>query len=138
MIAQHRCSSIGGSQCYLWSTPQSREARHIGRMTVTAMHAAAALAAALLVAPAVAQDHAPATRSQTVSSADLDLRDARDVARLDLRIARAARQLCGDASAFDMIGRRKARQCADAAAARVADARAAAIDDARTTMMAGR
>lgn len=102
------------------------------------IHAAAALAAALLVAPAAAQDRAPATRSQTVTHADLNLRDARDVARLDLRITRAARELCGEASALDVVGRRKARQCTDAAVTRVADLRASAIDGARMTMVAGR
>lgn len=102
------------------------------------IYAAAALAVALLVAPAAAQDRAPPTRSQTVSRADLNLRDARDVARLDLRIVRAARGLCGEASALNMAGRRKARQCADAAVARVANARSAAIGGATATMMAGR
>ena len=98
------------------------------------IHAVAALAAALLVAPATAQD----TQSRTVAHADLNLRDARDVNRLDLRIARAARDLCGNPSALDMVGRRKARQCADAAVARVADARKVAINGAGATMMAGR
>ncbi len=102
------------------------------------IHAAAALAAALLVAPAAAQDRAPATRSQTVTHADLNLRDARGVARFDLRIRRTARDLCGTASTIDMVGRRTARQCEDAAVARVADARAGAIDGARATMVAGR
>lgn len=102
------------------------------------VHAAAALAAALLAAPSMAQNRTPVVQAQAVAHADLDLHDARGVRRLDLRIARAARALCGDASAFDMVGRRKAAQCVDAAVARVADARAVAIAGTRDVMVAGR
>ena len=103
--------------------------------------AVAALAAALLVAPAAAQDPTPGTHAQQVqrvSHRDLDLGDARGLARLDRRLLRAARSLCGTASTYDLAGRRKDRRCAEAALARTAPARTAAVAAAAQVMVADR
>ena len=69
----------------------------------------AALAAATLpLVPATAQT-APAT--QTVAVRDLDLSRHRDRTTLDRRLAHAAREVCGEASSFDLVGRRNQRDC---------------------------
>jgi UrcA family protein len=61
----------------------------------------AALAANCFVVPAAAQVR-PAIA--TIKLADLDLSRRRDVRRLDLRIARAAADLCRPESALDPVG----------------------------------
>ena len=71
----------------------------------------AALSATLFVAPAFAQPTQPAAISHAVGYADLDLDDAEDVAKLDRRIAIAARAACGTPSATDLEGKNKLRHC---------------------------
>ncbi len=61
----------------------------------------AALAANCLVTPAAAQVR-PA--SVTIKLADLDLSRSRDVRRLDLRIGRAAADVCRPESTLDLTG----------------------------------
>ena len=61
----------------------------------------AALAAGCLVVPAVAQVR-PA--SVAIKLADLDLSHTRDVRRLDLRIGRAAADVCRPESTLDLTG----------------------------------
>ncbi len=91
----------------------------------------AALAAAFLVVPATAQGPAAPTRSMIVKIADLDLTTARGVARLDLRVHRAAVALCGKSPDFDVRGRNEDRRCVAAAKAAAAPPVTAAIDAAR-------
>jgi UrcA family protein len=71
------------------------------------------LTAALLAAPAVAQD-APQMR---VSYADLDLTTAAGAARLDRRIEAAADAMCRAGDGRDLVMNMKARACAKAAIA---------------------
>ena len=68
----------------------------------------AALAALLPLAPAHAE---PATRSQVVAYADLDLASADGRAKLDRRIKRAAAEVCGTASDFDLVGLNDVQEC---------------------------
>lgn len=96
----------------------------------------AALAAACLVAPAAQAQHV--TRTQRVTHADLNLRDADDVARLDRRIARIAADLCGPVSAYDRAGMRQARACAVSAVARVTPVRDRVIAGTGVTLVARR
>lgn len=49
--------------------------------------------------------------STVVATSDLDLSRAADRNRLDRRIVLAARAVCGDASSFDLAGRRKIGRC---------------------------
>ena len=51
------------------------------------------------------------TRTQTVRTADLDLSRPSHVTRLDRRIARAAQDVCGPASTFDVVGQNETRRC---------------------------
>jgi UrcA family protein len=76
-------------------------------------------------APAWAQD-----RPVAVSHADLTLSRAADVARLDHRIARAARAVCGSPSDADTRARNQAARCRRDTVASVAAARERAIVDA--------
>lgn len=86
----------------------------------------AALAAATLAAPAIAeQPQAPET--QRVRYADLDLSKPADVQRFDLRINRAARWACGDISTFDLAGQNRADDCRRDMVAKLAPVRDAAI-----------
>ncbi|WP_033073762.1 UrcA family protein [Sphingopyxis sp. MWB1] len=75
--------------------------------------------------PAFAQVE-PATERQAVSYADLDLRKDQHVRKLDRRIARTARSLCGDAPDYDLKGKNAVRACRRDAAQR-ARAQAAPI-----------
>ena len=76
-----------------------------------------ALASALITTavikatPALAETPAAETNVSLVRVADLDL--SRDAGRrqLDLRLARAAREVCGTASDADLQGKNEVRQC---------------------------
>lgn len=81
----------------------------------------AALAAST-IAPAWAQEP-----PVVVPHADLTLTRAADVARLDRRIARAARAACGTPSDADLRARNQAARCLRETVASVAPARARAI-----------
>jgi UrcA family protein len=71
------------------------------------------LAAALLAAPALAED-APQLR---VSYADLDLSTREGAARLERRVAAAAKVVCGVADTRDIAMQTKTRACRKAALA---------------------
>lgn len=77
---------------------------------MTAFLHIAAVAATLLATPVVAQE-IDELRSVTVRHDDLDLRRARDVHRLDRRIARAAVEACGSTTSIDPTGKNIARRC---------------------------
>jgi UrcA family protein len=51
------------------------------------------------------------TNTQVVRHADLDLSRAAHVARLDRRLNRAAREVCGSASSIDVAGQNANRRC---------------------------
>lgn len=74
------------------------------------------LAGVMNAAPAFAQQ-APAseTRVSVVRAADLDLGSKAGRRQLDRRIAAAARQVCGSASEFDLLGKNEVRRCRDKA-----------------------
>jgi UrcA family protein len=69
----------------------------------------AALAAAPLTQPALAQNAAP--RTATVAHADLDLSTAKGVKALDRRIWRAVVAVCGTAPDYDLKGKNDVRAC---------------------------
>lgn len=73
------------------------------------LFAAATLAAAVTASPVLAKPIAPETR--IVAYADLDLSSVTGRARLDRRIAAAVRDVCGEASSFDLARRRAVREC---------------------------
>lgn len=67
----------------------------------------AALVAATFASPVSAQE----ARTVRVSHADLRLEREADAARLDRRIAHAARAACGRASDWDLSGGNASRRC---------------------------
>lgn len=93
----------------------------------------AAAAATLVAAPAAAQHATVETHSASVSRAGLDLSRKGDVRTLDRRLGRAAAEVCGTASQFDLVGQRKVRHCRADTVARLADDRAQLIAAARRT-----
>lgn len=80
---------------------------------VIALASGLATTAALTAFPALAQEAQPATNVSLVRTADLDLASGRDRAKLDLRLARAAREVCGEASHADVAGGNDVRRCVD-------------------------
>ena len=93
-----------------------------------------ALAAALILpisAATVVDPLAAASRSISVSTADLDLRTERGARLLDLRILHAASELCGTPSAADPRGVQNRRICKQAVIARSTPQRDRLIADAR-------
>jgi UrcA family protein len=76
-----------------------------------------ALASALITtaiikaAPALAETPAAHTNISLVRTADLDLRSHAGRHQLDVRLARAAREVCGMASDADLNGKNEVRQC---------------------------
>lgn len=68
----------------------------------------AALAALLPLTPIQAETP---TRTQVVAYADLDLASADGRAKLDRRIKRAAAEVCGTASDFDLVGLNDVQSC---------------------------
>ena len=81
-----------------------------------------ATASALLItaAPAPAQTAGNEARTHVslVATADLDLTTQEGQRRLSQRVARAAREVCGDASDSDLTGKNKLRKCREEAIAR--------------------
>ena len=69
--------------------------------------------AAIKAAPALAETPAVETNVSLVRTADLDLGSDAGRRQLDLRLARAAREVCGTASEFDLRGRNAVRECRD-------------------------
>jgi UrcA family protein len=92
-----------------------------------------ALAAALTIAPSVTQQ---SEHRASIAHADLDLSTRDGRARLDRRIGRAARELCGTWSAVDLAGRTKVMTCRNAAIAQAADQRDRLTGAARTIEVA--
>ena len=78
---------------------------------------AALLASAAALSPAVAAE--PAAGIAIVSTADLDLSDARDQRTLDHRLSIAIVEACGEASNIDLVGRNAVRACRVEARAKV-------------------
>ena len=78
---------------------------------------AIALASALITTavikaePALSQTPAVETNVSLVRTADLDLTSDAGRRQLDLRLARAAREVCGTASDVDLKGKNEVRQC---------------------------
>ena len=70
--------------------------------------------AAIKAAPAIAQTSPVQTNVSVVRTADLDLSSDSGRRQLDLRLARAAREVCGTASDADLKGKRQVRECRDA------------------------
>lgn len=71
----------------------------------------AAVAAALLAAPAFAQGGAPAPQVRVISYADLDLASDAGRRQLDRRIAAAVADACGTASDADLHGKNLVGRC---------------------------
>src|SRR3546814_8242511 len=71
----------------------------------------AALVAAPLLAPALAQEAALADQTEFVSYDDLDLGNAADVRILDRRIRPAVEAACGPESNADPAGRNEVQRC---------------------------
>lgn len=96
---------------------------------------AALVAATAPLAPATAQI---VNASATVATHDLDLSRTHDRQRLDRRIVVAARNVCGEASSFDVRGRRNVAACVDAVRARAVPARDALLVRAGGVALAAR
>jgi len=72
-------------------------------------------AAAIKAAPALAD---PGGQNvAVVQTSDLDLASEAGQRRLNARLANAAREVCGEASEADLVGRNAVRACRDAALA---------------------
>ena len=70
--------------------------------------------AAIKAAPAIAQEPAATeTNISRVRTADLDLGSETGQRKLELRLARAAREVCGTASDVDVVGKNAVRKCRD-------------------------
>jgi UrcA family protein len=67
--------------------------------------------AAIKAAPALAEAPVAQTNVSLVRTADLDLRSNAGRRLLDVRLGRAARQVCGTASDADLEGKNEVRQC---------------------------
>ena len=70
--------------------------------------------AAIKAAPALAQQ--PGGTEPNISrvwTGDLDLRSEAGQRKLELRLARAAREVCGTASDVDVVGKNEVRKCRD-------------------------
>ena len=69
---------------------------------------------AIKAAPALAEaPAASATQVSIVRTADLDLASASGQRRLEQRLTRAAREVCGEASIVDLKGKNAVRKCRD-------------------------
>jgi len=69
--------------------------------------------AAIKAAPALAETPVVQANVSLVRTADLDLGSEAGRRQLDLRLARAAREVCGMASDADLQGKNEVRQCRD-------------------------
>jgi UrcA family protein len=96
-----------GRDAYLMST---RQRPALTETTMKRPFAIAAIVAASLLTPALAQD-APAERRQVVSIGDLDLSREAHVRKLNRRIAIAVAEVCGAASDADLAGKNDVRRC---------------------------
>jgi len=89
----------------------------------------AAIASAATITPTVAAE--PVTVSSIVQTADLDLSSDSGRHELDLRIVKAAREVCGEASDVDLEGKNTVRQCREETIAEAAAQREQLIAAAR-------
>ena len=78
-------------------------------------------AAAIKAAPALAEPASSPVAVTVVHTSDLDLTTAAGQRQLDRRLARAAREVCGEASDADLAGKNEVRSCRETV---LADARA--------------
>lgn len=69
----------------------------------------------------------------TVSHTDLDLTNSRDIARLDLRIAHAAKKACGSPSSIDLEGINELPRCWHKAVAEAGSQRDQLLGQAKLT-----
>ena len=81
------------------------------------------LLSALASTPAWAEPDASADRRVIVSTADLNLANARGQILLDRRLAHAVIEACGTASDADLAGQNQVRVCRDATSTRIAERR---------------
>ena len=97
--------------------------------------------AAIVAAPALAEPTLD-TNISLVRTADLDLASADGQRQLDRRLAKAARDVCGEASDADISGKNDVRRCRDETLANVREQReaiaAAAMRDAVIAVVAAR
>ena len=77
--------------------------------------------AAIKAVPAVAEPVSQPGNISIVHTADLDLATDSGRRALDVRLSRAARDVCGAAADVDLVGQNKVRACRDSV---LADARA--------------
>ncbi len=86
-------------------------------------------AAGIKAAPALAETPSAnaETRISYVQTADLDLSNKGGQRTLDLRIAQAAREVCGKPSDADLVGQNKARECRQDVIARTSSDRDALL-----------
>ncbi len=89
-------------------------------MRNTAFFALALIASAATVTPTIANAFEPVTATSIVHTADLDLSSATGQQELDLRIAKAARDVCGSASDVDLEGKNAIRHCREETVAKAA------------------
>ena len=68
-------------------------------------------AAAIKAAPALAEPAGRAVAVSVVHTSDLNLASAAGQRQLDIRLARAAREVCANASDADIAGKNDVRQC---------------------------
>lgn len=87
-------------------------------MKTIALFTLALIASAATITPTVAAAAEPETVTSIVRTADLDLSSGKGQQELDLRIARAAREVCGTASPVDLEGYKGVRQCRERTVAR--------------------
>jgi UrcA family protein len=73
------------------------------------LFALAVIASVATITPTVAAE--PVTTTSVVHTADLDLSSSVGQQELDLRIAQAAREVCGTASNVDLEGKNAVRHC---------------------------
>lgn len=110
---------------------------------VIALASALITAAGIKAAPALAETPSAniETRVSHVRTADLDLSSEDGQRTLDLRIAQAAREVCGKPSDVDLVGQNKARECRKDVLARASSNRGAllaAASHGATIAIAGR
>jgi UrcA family protein len=79
-------------------------------MRTIALITLAAIASAAVISPTAASAE-PVTATSIVQTADLNLSSNVGQRELDLRIAQAAREVCGTASDVDLEGKNAVRHC---------------------------
>ena len=109
--------------------PQKGEAIMKNPFVIAAV-SAIITAGLIKAAPALAE---PAQANvSVVQTADLDLASPDGQRALELRVARAAREVCGTASDVDLVGQNKVRQCFHDTIAQTAGEREALLASARS------